>query len=154
MVGVASVVIHYDSQVITNQVNRDYECKGERMKKYLEQIKIRVDDLKAKVLQIPRGENEQADRLVKATLAEHMIIPSKVLSFVQFSSLIDLAGIQEINFEANWTMPLISYLKNGALPDKKEAARKLKVQAETIRYDKGHPVQERFFPAVPKVFKP
>ena len=34
--GVASVVIHCDSQVITNQVNGDYECKGERMKKYLE----------------------------------------------------------------------------------------------------------------------
>ena len=28
-----SVVICYDSQVITNQVNGDYECKGERIKK-------------------------------------------------------------------------------------------------------------------------
>ena len=27
-----SVVIYYDSQVIANQVNGDYECKGERMK--------------------------------------------------------------------------------------------------------------------------
>ena len=35
VVGATSVVIHCDSQVITNQVNRDYECK-ERMKKYLE----------------------------------------------------------------------------------------------------------------------
>ena len=34
--GVVSVVIHCDSQVVTNQVNGDYECKGERMKKYLE----------------------------------------------------------------------------------------------------------------------
>ena len=34
--GAASVVIHYDSQVITNQVHEDYECKGKRMKKYLE----------------------------------------------------------------------------------------------------------------------
>ena len=31
----ASVVIHCNSQVVTNQVNRDYECKGKRMKKYL-----------------------------------------------------------------------------------------------------------------------
>ena len=31
-----SVVIHYDSQVVTSQVNSDYECKRERMKKYLE----------------------------------------------------------------------------------------------------------------------
>ena len=40
-----SVIIHYDSQVVTNQVNGDYECKGERMKKYLEQVKRKVDDL-------------------------------------------------------------------------------------------------------------
>ena len=31
--GAASVVIHYNSQVVTNQVNGDYDCKRERMKK-------------------------------------------------------------------------------------------------------------------------
>ena len=46
----ASVVIHCDSQVVMNKVNGDYECKGERMKKYLEQVKRRVDDLQAKTL--------------------------------------------------------------------------------------------------------
>ena len=54
VVGAISVVIHCDSQVVTDQVNEDYECKGKRMKKYLEQVKRRVDDLKAKVGQIPR----------------------------------------------------------------------------------------------------
>ena len=61
-VGATSVVIYCNSQVITNQVNGDYECKGERMKRYLNQVKRRVDDLQAKIIQIPRGENEQADR--------------------------------------------------------------------------------------------
>ena len=45
VIGAASVVVHCDSQVITNQVNEDYKCKGERMKKHLEQVKRRVDDL-------------------------------------------------------------------------------------------------------------
>ena len=53
-----SVVIHCDSQVVTNQVNSDYECKGERVKKYLKQVKKMVDDLQAKIVQIPKGENE------------------------------------------------------------------------------------------------
>ena len=101
VVGATSVVIHCDSQVITNQVNGDYECKGERMKKYLEQVKRRVDDLQAKSVQIPGGKNEQADCLVKATLAEHMIIPDKVLSFIQCSPLIDPIDVQEIGFESN-----------------------------------------------------
>ena len=52
--GATSLVIYCDSQVITNQVNGNYECKGERMKRYLDQVKRRVDDLQAKIVQIPR----------------------------------------------------------------------------------------------------
>ena len=77
-----SVVVHCNSQVIANQVNDDYECKGERMKKYLEQVKKRVDDLQAKIFQIPRGENDRANCLAKAASIEHMIILGKVLSFI------------------------------------------------------------------------
>ena len=74
-------------------MNGYYECKVERMKKYLEQVKKRVDDLQAKIVQIPRGENERADRLTKAASVEHMIIPDEVLSFIQFSPLIDLIDV-------------------------------------------------------------
>ena len=50
--------------------------------------------------------------------------------FVQISSLIDGgAQMQEVNFEENWTTPLIAYLRSGILPDGKDTARKLKVQA-------------------------
>jgi len=127
-VGAASVVIICDSQVITNQVNGDYDYKGERMKKYLDQVKRRVDDLQARIVQIPRGENKQADHLAKAASTKHMVFPDKVLSFTQCSPLIDLIDVQEIGFENNWTIPLVSYLKNGALPNERGAARKLKVQ--------------------------
>ena len=51
--GATSVVIYCDSQVITNQINGDYECRGERMKLYLDQVKRRVDDLQVKIIQIP-----------------------------------------------------------------------------------------------------
>ena len=127
--GATSVVIYCDSQVITNQVNGDYEYKGERMKRYLDQVKRRVDDLQAKIVQIPRGENEQADRLAKATSAEHMITHCNVLSFVQLSPLIDFDDVQEIGSESNWTTTIASYLKDGVVPNEKEAARKLKVWA-------------------------
>ena len=48
--GATSVVIYCDSQVITNQINGDYEYKGERMKLYLNQVKRRLDDLQAKII--------------------------------------------------------------------------------------------------------
>ena len=59
------MVIYCDSQVVTSQVNDYYECKGKRMKKYLEQVKKRINDLQAKFVQIPKEENEQADHLAK-----------------------------------------------------------------------------------------
>ena len=91
--GATSVVLYYDSQVVTIQVNRDYKCKGKRMKRYLDQVRRRVDELKGKIIQIPGGENEQTDCLAKAASAEHMTTLDNVLSFVQFSPLIDFVDV-------------------------------------------------------------
>ena len=63
------------------------------MKKYLDQVKTRMDDLEAKIVQIPKGENERVDRLAKAALTEHMVIPGNVLSFVQLFPLIDPSNV-------------------------------------------------------------
>ena len=122
------MVLYCDSQVVTNQMNRDYECKDERKKKYFKQVRRRVDDMQAKIIQIPRGENEQANRLAKTASVEYMIAFDNVLSFVQLSPLIDSIDMQEIDFENNWTTSLVSYMKNGILPDENEASRKQKVQ--------------------------
>ena len=62
---------------------------NKEQKKYLKQVKDWVNDLQAKFVQIPREENEHADHLAKATLAEHMIVPNQVLSFIQTSPLIE-----------------------------------------------------------------
>ena len=92
-VGAENMVVHCDSQVITSQINGDYECRNERMKKYLEEVKNRISSLEVRFVQIPREENECVDHLAKATSAEFMIISKQVLSFVQISSLIDNGAI-------------------------------------------------------------
>ena len=63
------------------------------MKRYLDQVRARIDNLEARVIQIPRRENKQADRLAKATSAEHMITHGNILSFVQISPLIDSGDV-------------------------------------------------------------
>ena len=100
-VGAINVVVYYNSQVVASQVNGDYECKGERMKKYLEQVKKWMNDLQEKFVQIPREENEKADRFTKTESAEYMLVPNQVLSFVQISLLINDVSVQEIGFESN-----------------------------------------------------
>ena len=99
------------------------------MKKYLELVKDRVNNLRVKFIQIPRKETVHAERFARAASAEQMVILAQVLSFVQMSSLISDTSMQKISFKNYWTTSLASYLRDRVLPDDKEAARKLKVQA-------------------------
>ena len=61
VVGAENMIIHCDSQIVTNQVNDSYECKSERMRRYLDEVKGRIGSLQIKFVQIPREENECAD---------------------------------------------------------------------------------------------
>ena len=100
-----------------------------------------------KFVQIPRKKNEHTDHLTKAALAKHMLIPRQVISFIQIfiqiSPLINGISVQEIGSRNYWTTPITSYLKDSVLPDNKEVARKLKVQAthfiwiQEVLYKKG-----------------
>ena len=146
-----NMIMHCDSQVITSQINGDYECRNERMKKYLDEVKSRISGHKVKFVQIPREENECIDRLAKTASTEFMNASEQVLSFVQTSSLIDdEKQMQEIAVEENWTMPLIAYLQSGTLPDGKET----ESPSLAICANQGCLIQERFLLTIPKVFEP
>ncbi|XP_075640351.1 uncharacterized protein LOC142612113 [Castanea sativa] len=110
--GAKSAIVYSDSRIVASQVNGSYDCKNERMKRYLEEVKGRTNNLQFKMIQIPREENQETDRLAKTASAEPMIIPK-----------------QEVSNEHCWTAPIVAYLKEGKLPDNKEDARKLKVKA-------------------------
>ena len=66
--GAENMIMHYDSQVITSQINGDYECRNERMKKYLEEVKSRISGLEVKFVQIPREETNAPTILQKKLL--------------------------------------------------------------------------------------
>ena len=87
--GAENMIVHYDSQVITSQINSDYECRNERMKKYLKEVKYRIDGFEVRIIQIPMEENECVNSLAKAAFTEFMIASEQVLSFIQITSLID-----------------------------------------------------------------
>ena len=56
--GAENIIVHCDSQVVTSQINGDYECKNDRMKRYLEEVKYQINNLEVEFIQIPREENE------------------------------------------------------------------------------------------------
>ena len=46
--GAENMIMHCNSQVITSQINGDYECINERMKKYLEEVKNQIGSLEVR----------------------------------------------------------------------------------------------------------
>ena len=46
--GAENMIMHCDSQEIMSQINGDYECRNERMKKYLEEVKSRISSIEVK----------------------------------------------------------------------------------------------------------
>ena len=90
VVGVESVVIQCNSQVVVGHINGDYKAKGEWMKEYLSMVKDRMSEgFLAKFIEIPREKNEQANHLAKTASARYTDVTSQVLSFVQYSPAID-----------------------------------------------------------------
>ena len=80
---------------MVGHINDDYEVKGEQMKKYLTMIKSKMSKkFSIKFVQIPREENEQANRLAKAASVKYTDVTSQVLSFIQYSLAIDKVEVQ------------------------------------------------------------
>ncbi|XP_075654832.1 uncharacterized protein LOC142625003 [Castanea sativa] len=120
-VGATLAIMHCNSQVVVGHINSNYEAKGEQMKKYLSMIL--------------REENERADRLAKAASVDYMNTTNKVLSFMQYAPAIDKLEVQVIPTGTDWTTPIISYLKDGTLPEDHNASRRLKLKFLIVGID-------------------
>ena len=122
-----SILILCDSQLVMGQVNGAYKAKEGWMKKYFEKVLLLVKKFKeANFVQIPREENVEADFLAKeASVTE----PMDEFDEVQYVPSIDLLEVQQIEDRKNWMTPIVSYLKDGKLPERKDEAKKLKVRA-------------------------
>ena len=122
-----SVLILGDSQLVMGQVNGTCEAKEERMKKYLEKVLQLVKKFKkANFVQIPREENMDADALAKEASANQ---PLDEFDEVQYLPSIDIPDVLQVQNEGSWMTPIISYLKDGTLPEGKDEARKLRVRS-------------------------
>ena len=97
------------------------------MKKYLEKVLQLVKKFKeTNFVQIPREENVEADVLAKEVSTNE---PMDEFDEVQYIPSIDLPKLLQVHNEGNWMTTIISYLKNGSLPEEKDEAKKLKVRS-------------------------
>ncbi|XP_073121764.1 uncharacterized protein [Henckelia pumila] len=132
-VGAKRLMIHSDSQFIVSQVNGNYEAKEDKMLGYLTQLNellSRLDSYDLK--QIPRVENESADRLAKlaSSLAN---IDNRKITFLTYGKEktdgSDVTIFCADSEEPSWKDEIIDYLMRGNIPTNQVEARKLRVRA-------------------------
>ena len=70
-----------------------------------------------------------ADTLAKETLVKELM---DEFDEIQYMPSIDLLEVQQIGGDENWMTPIVSYLKEGKLPQERDEARKLRIKS--IRY--------------------
>ena len=116
-------------------MNGTYEGKEERMKKYLNKmIRLIKKFNEAHFVQVPKEENMEADTLAKEALVNEL---TSEFNEVQYMPSIDLPEIQQIGREENWMTSIVSYLKEGKLPEGRDETRKLRIKsAKYIIMDK------------------
>ena len=139
--GVESVLVQGDSQLVIGQVNETYEAKEEQMKRYLNKVRHLIKKFsEAHFVQVPREENMEADTLAKeASVSELM----DEFDEVQYMPSIDLPEVQQIGGEENWMTPIVGYLKEGKLPQGRDETRKLRIKSakyilmDEVLYKKG-----------------
>ena len=122
-----SILVLGDSQLVIGQVNGTCEAKEERMKKYLNKVAHFVKKFKEiDFVHIPREENMEVD-----TLAKEASVNEATSDFdeIQYLPGIDFLEVQQIEGKENWMTPIISYLKDGKLPEGKDEAKKLRIKS-------------------------
>ena len=141
--GVESILVQGDFQLVINQVNGIFKAKEDRMRRYLDKVKWLVKKFKeADFVQVPMEENMKADALVKAASAEGAMVK---YDRVQYIPSIDLPKVQQIEGEENWMTPIVVYLKDERLLEGKDEARKLRIKvAKYVLIDERYYTKEAF----------
>ncbi|XP_074328318.1 uncharacterized protein LOC141666223 [Apium graveolens] len=127
--GVRSLTIYSDSQIVVRQTNGEYVAKDPKLARYQEMVRAILETIPdSTILQINREENAKADELSK--LVQNT---SDLSSSVYFEELgapsTDRQEVLCVSNPENWMTPYIAYLKDGTLPEDQNKARYLKYKA-------------------------
>ena len=97
------------------------------MVRYLEKVKELTPAFSSfNIRQIPRLENTRADLLSKLATSALAELPRGILfKVLKHPSAEESWPVMEIDHEPSWVDPLITYLKDGVLPQDAKEARKL-----------------------------
>ena len=131
--GTWEVEVYSDSRLVVNQVQGSFEARDPRMMEYLRLVRQVMNQfLKAKVVQVAKGQNRHVDSLATLALSLTEKMPRLIkVELVAEPSINAGIGVSVIAIsEPSWMDPIINFLVEDQVPDdEKEAGKVHKVAA-------------------------
>nr|ABA97930.1 retrotransposon protein, putative, Ty3-gypsy subclass [Oryza sativa Japonica Group] len=130
--GIRRLIVHGDSQLVVNQVMKEWSCLDDNMIAYRQEVRKLEDKFNGlELTHVLRHNNEAADRLANFG-SKHEAAPSDVFVEHLYEPTIpkrqtaEAADTQDIAMvEANWREPLIRFLTSQELPQDKDEAEQI-----------------------------
>ncbi|XP_027099188.1 uncharacterized protein [Coffea arabica] len=140
--GVRSIKVYSDSQLIVNQVWGSYEVKEGTLRKYVAKTRELKGLFEQFALeQIPRSQNKRADALSKLASTSVGILGREIVMEVVRSRAYEQVSAAVIHVVSSWMDPIVRYLAQGELPPSRIEARKILLKSQ--RYVLTHGVLYR-----------
>ncbi|XP_015933178.1 uncharacterized protein LOC107459462 [Arachis duranensis] len=136
-VGVTKVMIFSDSQVVTSQINEEYQAKDPNMKRYLEKtLEYLRRFAETEIKHITRDLNSRADSLSKlASTKPGGNNKSLIQKTLQEPSVVKIEAKQDVleisGSDLEWMNPLVEYLKFDILPKEEKEAKKIQREEQS-----------------------
>ncbi|XP_043699958.1 uncharacterized protein LOC122650622 [Telopea speciosissima] len=129
-VQVRNLAVRADSQLVVNQVNRDYEAKDDRMAAYLKEVKQLLSLFESfEIIRVPCCKNEKADALSRLSKEELAQLDNSVYVEQLYGPAHLAREVTQVEVEPSWMDPIVAYQKDDVLPQDKMEAQKVRGRA-------------------------
>ena len=128
--GINSLRVFSDSQLIVGQVKGEFEVRDPTMVKYLQKVKDLVARLGyLEISHIPRSENARADALSRLATSTFDSLGRTFVENLEQPSIDRVEEILQLTAEPSWMDPIVRYLTDGISPENPAEAKWLRWSA-------------------------
>nr|XP_025637940.1 uncharacterized protein LOC112733259 [Arachis hypogaea] len=156
-VGAKVLEVNTDSQVVSSQINGDYQTRDPLLQQYLAKVnELREGFEHVTIRHVPRERNARADLLSKLASTKpghgNKSLIQKVVKTPSVSTTI--SAHLTISNQRSWTYPILQYLLNGALPPDPKEEKRIKREAANYTIVAGQLYKRGFSQPLLKCIEP
>ncbi|RYQ98559.1 hypothetical protein Ahy_B07g086299 [Arachis hypogaea] len=124
--------VNIDSQVVSSQINGDYQTRDPLLQQYLTKVnKLKEGFEHVTIQHVPRERNARADLLSKLASTKPGHGNKSLIQEVVKSPSVSTTTNAHLTFsnQGSWTYPILQYLLNGTLPPDPKEGKRIKRKA-------------------------